>query len=777
MNRLSVTPNHDLPDWIQRARQGIDWGALLVLVLSLMAASHFLLQPSLPLTTDGESLLFRTADTVASFREGRLYPRWSPHALHGYGAPIPHYAPPGVSWTAAVISFVANTDPVNALRALWVLTFIMAGQALYALVMRRVNAVAGLFAAALYLFSPYVGLTLPHITGNMTEMLGLSLVLMHLWVVSRLSERNAPWDVAGVACTGAALILTSPLHAALALVLTIPLLMLATHPLTFPRFCQAWSLGGLISAFYWLPALLEQDSVRWLTASADVHQSRLSLGDLLRPASLFDPAELIPLPQLGLGTALLLAAVSSLLVIVYGQRRAFFQQIRAARGTLIHHASIFQILYLMLGLVGLLWCALYADTPTWFVGVLTICFAIGSTLFLSLRDELSPRRQRVALAAVGFLVTLTAMPVLFPTRPFLVINTAAAAQIQYEQQRLGVVGVAPGDPVPTTLTASFIQSDIFVPGYETDTVNRFSIDPRDQNRASVVLDTPETQIFQVWKPDGGLITTQIAAFAGWSAWLDDTLLPTSVDPDTGLLQILLPPSQGQTLTITLDTTPIRILSWGTACAGLLILALWVSLRVRHEKPVPYQKLIYLTLAETRLLIFVLCLTVGGILFGYSGQGSFSLRPQGWYAIRESVFLRGRSNAGLELLAYRLDQQTFHPGNAIPLTLYWQATQALGTSYTVEISIRDVSSGHVLVTSPAHPPAGYTTQRWIRGMYMRDDSIITLPPDVPMGRYVIAVKVYPCERECRPDTALTFFDGSGQMAGTLLTLPNVLDITP
>ena len=54
MNRLSVTPQHDLPDWIQRARQGIDWGALFVLAISLLAASRFILQPNLPLTVEGE---------------------------------------------------------------------------------------------------------------------------------------------------------------------------------------------------------------------------------------------------------------------------------------------------------------------------------------------------------------------------------------------------------------------------------------------------------------------------------------------------------------------------------------------------------------------------------------------------------------------------------------------------------------------------------------------------------------------------------------------------
>jgi len=797
MTRISVTPQHDLPDWIQRARQGIDWGALFVLLLSLLAASRFMMQPNLPLTVEGESILFRTADMVAGFREGRLYPRWSPHVLHGYGAPILHYTPPGVPWTAAAIAFVTDTDPVNTMRALWVIGFVMAGMALYALVMRRVHAVAGFVAAALYLYSPYIGLTLPHITGSLTEMMGLSLSIMHLWAANRLWERNSPWDAAGVALTGAALILTSPLHAAIALLISLPLLTLVPSPrAAFRRLYRGWGVSLLMSAFYWLPALLEQGLVRWLASPITTRHTPLTFTQLLRPAVLFDPAEMLPLPQLGLGGAILITASLSLMMLWWRQRRMFRQQMtHTQRWWVTHHKMTFQLLYLSLGIAGVLGLISQSETPTWFLGVLTLCFAIGSTLFLDLRTSLEPQGQRVFLAVTTFLLILAAIPILFPSRPFLITNTSSAdailfeqrpflsvnispaGQIQYEQQGLGIAGVTPGVPVPTTLTASFLQSASFVTGYETDTINRFSIDARDQNRASVVQEAPEMHIFQVWHPSGGLITMQIASFEGWSASLDGVPVPTSTDAETGLLQIMLPPSSGQTLVVTLETTLPRLLGWLMSGIGLLSLALWIGWRFRHDKPTRYQVLAYFSPAETRLLAFVLALTIGVAFVGYQGLGDFSLRPQGWYAIRDSVFLRSRSNGGLELLAYRLDQSTVHGGDTIPITLYWQTTQTLNTAYIVELSLRNVSSGATLSTASSHPPAFYSTRRWIRSLYMRDDTILSVPHEIPTGRYVIAVKVYPCEQECRPNTALNFFDASGQLAGTLLTLPQVLDIAP
>lgn len=797
MNRVSVTPQHDLPDWIKRARQGVDWGALFVLALSLLAASHFILQANLPLTVEGESILFRTTDMVSSFQENRFYPRWSPHVMHGYGAPIPHYAPPGVPWTAAALAFITSTDPVNTVRALWVVAFVIAGLALYALVMRRVNAVAGFVAAALYLYSPYVGLTLPHVTGSLTEMMGLSLLIMYLWAINRLWERNTPWDAAGVSLTAAALILTSPLHAAIALLISLPLLTILPSPRSaFRRLYYGWGTSLMISAFYWLPAFLEQGLVRWVSSPVTLRETSLTFAHLLRPATLFDPAEMLPLPQLGLGASILIAAGLSLIVLWRSQRHAFQQQPgRYERWWILQHQSTFQLLYLSLGFTGVIWVISQFNMPPWFLGILTLCFAIGSTLFLDLRTALQPRGQRAFLAVTAFLLTLAAIPLLFPSRPFLVassslsdpiifeqrpflaINLSPIGQIQYEQQDFGIAGAAPGVSVPTTLTPSYLQTAPFIAGYELDAINRFSIDPREQNRASVVRETPELHIFQVWHPQGGRITMQIASFEGWSAWLDGTPIPTLTDADTGLLQIDLPPSSGQTLVVALDTTLPRLLGWLMSGTGLVILAVWVGWRVRHNKSTRYQVLAYLSVGETRLLAFVLILTIVGAIVGYRGIGDFSLRPQGWYSIRESVFLRSRSNGGLELLAYRMDDTNVRGGDTIPITLYWQTTQTLNASYIVEMTLRDVSSGATLSTAPSHPPAYYSTRRWIRSLFMRDDMTLLVPDDIPQGRYVIAVKVYPCEQECRPNAALNFFDASGQLAGTLLTLPQVLDIRP
>jgi hypothetical protein len=53
--------------------------------------------------------------------------------------------------------------------------------------------------------------------------------------------------------------------------------------------------------------------------------------------------------------------------------------------------------------------------------------------------------------------------------------------------------------------------------------------------------------------------------------------------------------------------------------------------------------------------------------------------------------------------------------------------------------------------------------------------ITLPPDIPAGRYQIYVEVYGCDPTCTPDTRLNFFSLSGGIIGPSMRLPVMLDI--
>src|SRR5688572_7527312 len=212
MNKMSTfieIPPENLPDWMRQARRGIDWGMLLILGFSLTIAMPFITQGDLPHTNASENYVYRAADYAMALLEGRLYPRWSANVFGGYGAPIPHYFPPAPGYIAAAIQVLFTADAVLAVRIVYVLALSLAGAMVYAFVTRRAGAAAGLLAGMLYVYSPYIGLTAPHILGDLPGVMTFALMPALLWSVDRLIVRNRPLDVLLITLTPSGLYLTS----------------------------------------------------------------------------------------------------------------------------------------------------------------------------------------------------------------------------------------------------------------------------------------------------------------------------------------------------------------------------------------------------------------------------------------------------------------------------------------------------------------------------------------------------------------------------------------
>src|SRR5688572_5244524 len=188
-------PEHELPNWMKQAQRTVDWGALLALAFALLAAWSFMGQNPISASSENEHFVFQAHDIAQGMREGIFYPRWSPYAVKGYGAPIPHYYPQAAAYLVALINVLFTNDFVLALRLVYIIGFLIAGSTLYSLVAQRSNALIGVFASVAYLFNPYLGLSVPHLLGDLPLFLGLALIPLLLWVVNRLLLREQPIDV------------------------------------------------------------------------------------------------------------------------------------------------------------------------------------------------------------------------------------------------------------------------------------------------------------------------------------------------------------------------------------------------------------------------------------------------------------------------------------------------------------------------------------------------------------------------------------------------------
>lgn len=748
MEHASAIPFEDLPRWMRQAQRGWDWGLLLALALGLLAAWPFLLQSGLPRTGANENYAFLAADYAAALQEGRLYPRWSAYAQQGYGAPIPHYYPPGPPYVAALIEVLFTNNAVTAVRMLYVAASCLAGVSVYSLVMRHAGARTGLTAAALLAFSPYFGHTAPYILGDLPAVAGIALLAALLWRVDRLLVRSAGYDVASVALAMWALLLTHPPLAGVGVVLATAL---ALREQASQRHQAPWGLLGLslvlglaMAAFYWLPALAERNAVTW-RASLHSVSARATLQDLFQLLPPVDLAELAPAPHLSLGWLTAVFAVSG-----------------TALGFTARCAASLFSLFLVVGCAFIALGTLAFPTQTWLIGGAALCTAIAGGGTALCADLLPPRVKRLFMPALlTALFAASASVWLAPRWPEFDYDLTPAAQLLYEQQN-GRSAVLPlGAPLPSTL-ASNVPSHM-----PADVLNRVA--RASGLQASVIQNGTHTVRLQVSADTPQLVDLLIAHFPGWQAWSGAVPLALSADPATNLMQLQVPRMNGEVV-LTLGPTLPRQHGWLLSFSALAALVGLVWLRAGRPLADYNDASALLPLEEARLLAvntvsFALIVLLFAVPFS-----PLTLYARPGYKLDGATVLRVRTDAGLEAIAFRLSRPAYRPGEHIKLTLYWRALRFLAENYQVQVSLYDVTRGVLRYQTTRPAPGDFPTRRWQPYQYVADTYVIPLDLELPPDDYQIAVEVFACKPLCDPSSRLFFFSSTGQPLGQALNLP-------
>jgi len=125
---------------------------------------------------------------------------------------------------------------------------------------------------------------------------------------------------------------------------------------------------------------------------------------------------------------------------------------------------------------------------------------------------------------------------------------------------------------------------------------------------------------------------------------------------------------------------------------------------------------------------------------YSGNDIYLFRHR---FARPPIQYPVEANLGnrVKLLGYALDTDTVRSGESLVLTLYWQATAPMETTYTVFTHILD-EVGAIKAQKDGLPVEGTRpTTHWRSGEIVVDPYEIMVGPDVPPGRYAIEVGMY------------------------------------
>lgn len=751
MDRPFDIPYHDLPLWMRRARQRVDWGALLILAFALIAASHFIVSPDLPRTHYGEHAVYQTAAFAEAIEEGRIYSRWAAEALGGYGAPIPNFYPPGIPFAAAWIQFFITADPVSAIRFTLVAVFCLGALALYTFVGRRLGESAALLSALLFIFSPYFSLNAPLILGDFNALAALSLTAALMWSVDGVLTDYRPQD--GFALTGAAaaLLLTHIEIALVAFAITTlyTFTMRLRRPVNWASTALHLTLGIGAAACFWMPAIAEQSEIIWRDQTT-FSRFPITLLGIILPVFPIDPGALLPIPDFTLGLPIAATVMLMLVLSIAASKR--------------RPPSLFALFFAASGGVALL-AAILHDAH-WLIGIASLCLSIAGG---SITNRLHPRALPMGCA----LVLAFALPVFTSSpAPSRILDTSPKARIAYEQLGFGTPTLPITQPIPTTI-ADLPLNRALISGYESDAVVKLQpASPSSAVRIGLLAHQSHRDSFQITLTQPAVLDLLTAQYPGWSASFNGAPIPILIDPNTGLLRLSLNVPAVGTLTVSLDSTPVRTAAWGVTWLSWLAAMLLTVRRTRLYRAPDDRETLIISPDQTRLIAAAL------IAFAAAAAALYSipiLRPDAGFAIADSVAVRARTVDGIELIAYQ--STASRPSDTEPFTIFihWRALRPLAQNFMTTLNWHNIETGAVYrLTDPRHP-ANLPTRRWLTGLYLTDAYQIAPPYDLPPGLYSPSVQIIPCDPVCIDDPR-SFFDLRRSVSlGADLILPIILTI--
>ncbi len=431
------------------------------LVLSALLLPVFipLLSPTaLPCTHDNVWHQYRIVAMRDMLKHGWVWGRWIPNLALGYGYPFFNYREPVPYIAGELLALIGFPIPL-------VLGLIYAGSLLVGAMGAGMLAddlwggLAGWVAAVAYGLGPYVLLDALR-RGNMPESVALAILPWLFLSVRRLILNGRRGAFIATSLLLTALFLSHNISS----LLLVPFLGLYTVLLSiihrtqghWPRAFLAVGLAVLIAAWFWLPALTEQDFVQLhlsrTTRNNDFHYNFVTWREMLfTPPLAYDPEYLNPPMRISLGIGPSLLGLVGLGLII-GRARS------SARRWLASLFGCFTLGYLWLATSSSLvvWEAFpllaFVQFPWRLVGraLLPVSVLAGAVVgedafvFLPRRSALSDFRFRsfftlVLIAALALL----AWPRTFPPKGTCVQDPNPTIADVYAYEQAGWIGIDP----------------------------------------------------------------------------------------------------------------------------------------------------------------------------------------------------------------------------------------------------------------------------------------------------------------------------------------------
>jgi hypothetical protein len=755
----------------------------------------------LPWAADTLIHFYRLVELDHLLRHGYLFPRYAPDLAYGFGFPLFNFYSP-LSYYAGMLFRLAGMDFGPALSATFVTLILCAGLGMYAWAAEVWDERAGLVSAAAYVTAPYLLYNVYH-RGALAEVLAMALMPAILWAVTRQARTGFAKYLMLATLLYAALLfghnITALIFTPISLVYAVVIALAGHAPqarralVTLRSTAPIW-LGLGLSAFFWLPAFLERNSVQivqlFLPQGFDYHYNFVTLGELFSLPATVDPNLVLAPAQHSVGW--IPVALTLLALTVKWRHWDGLQKILAGLAASLVLASLFLTLPQSVAIWDVLPLVSFIQFPWRLLSLasLGLAFLAGAAFSGPLPRHSAAQGLQMpgvwaswwftGLLIAGMIVygfTWQFVPYLAP-----MVHPTVADIARYERESGALGTTSAGDYLPNTVKTLPDANALSERYSRSDVIER--LDPASLPpgaRVSEASYRPLSSDVTIDSAAAFMAVFDIFYFAGWQARIDGqpvTITPT--DPN-GLVSFPVPAGRHR-VQVYFGSTPLRSAASVMSLLSALVLIVSSVLLARRKSqvgsssnlspsPLPYQSRKSAPCALRPVCVGVLAI---GVVVGKS----FYLDSH------ETVFRRtrfdGKQVTGVARpLNVNFDNQMalmgFEPAmlaapmnGSVQIALYWRAMRKLDTDYSISVQLVD-ERGFVYGQRDSQHPGGYPTSRWALSNYARDVHEIPLAPGTPPGEYRLRVGVY---RVGAP-SGLSILDANGAPAGTTFDIPAVV----
>ena len=718
---------------------------------------------------------YRSVQMEHMIGQGVLFSPWAPDMAYGFGYPIFNYYAPLSYYLTSIPAFVGLNLEL-AFQAIFVFSLVLSSLGMFLWTRDLMTDPAALVAAAMFTLSPYMMVDAVH-RGALAELLALSLLPWILWAFRRYLVFGG-WGYALVSVVSfAALILTHNITALIFTPIVIFYIFLVTvsravSPVTRigfgwtrPIFAACLLVLGLgLSAFFWIPAMLEQDLVQitQLILPSDFNYANnfLSFLDLIAlpySADLHLVNQVVPI-------SLSLVAIILGLIGVFSFKRFLDQPEKIAH--LVSAAIAFAgCLYLTLPISTWIWESVpllqFLQFPWRMLGLAT--FSLAFLAGFGTETILNFIRAPFIRSLVPALLVGLSVLYIFPwqySNYYSSIDQSIFGMTKFESDSgyLGTTSTAEYLPIQVDSLPSDSQIKKAHSGVKLQTDELpvgAAVEAADYRPLTYDL------ILNSNKPFKAKFNTFY--FDGWRAWIDDESAPIVVTDDEGLISIDIPAGRHE-LHVHFAQTPVRLISRLITLVSLFLIGtmIWVIRRrgaadTLLDGSTPGQ--------GSRSAVFIIALLLVALAFfkikylDPGGNPLLNTRLAGDAIVDVDEPLRVEFEDQMVLMGVDRSDEIVS-GEDFEITLFWRAAQDLEREYSVSALIID-QNGIIVAQSDRQHPGVKPTTFWGLGDYAADTREITLPTGAPPGEYTLRVIVY---EYGHPDNRLEVLDSAGNPTG-------------